>query len=292
MRARIDVLENLLAWIKEHPGKTKFRVALESPAHGDGLCSGVQIIDFPNDGVEDDWHLRSDLECTTFGGIVSVTPMTCLCGATSATSKSRYAFRPRECGKKMLFDLCEMKMFDCKKCGINWVINLDCGSMSRGIEQWTKEEWHEEATALWSNSMGYWNRSREVKESEELSLMESEAERLFIAITKIPHGSHLYPQVLIDLGGNKARFADFVLCDAASGTPQMAFEIDGNTHAPNMIADALRDKEIADALGCPVKHIDAADVYKNARRLGLIHQKRRSMMTPQERNAIRIRGRR
>jgi hypothetical protein len=265
LQARIDVLEDLLALTKRHPGEAKFRVALESPVLGGGLLSGVQIIDFPNDGVKDDWGLRSDIQ--TFGDIVSITPQTCLCGATSIASKSRYAFRPSEWSNKLLFELCEMKMFDCKKCGINWVVNLNCGLMDRGIEQWTKEEWHEEVAALWSNSMHYWGRGHEVQEYAEPSLTESEAERLFIAITNIPSGSHLYPQVLVDLGGNKARFVDFVLCDAASGTPQMAFEIDGNTHAPNMIADALRDKEITDALGCPVKHIDAADIYKNARRV-------------------------
>lgn len=101
----------------------------------------------------------------------------------------------------------------------------------------------------------------------------TEAEELFLKTQTIPNGHALLPQFFISNSPEHARFVDFVLFRKEDCVPVMAFEIDGKTHAPNMINDALRDKEITDALGCSVKHIDAADIYKNARRLGLISRR-------------------
>ena len=101
----------------------------------------------------------------------------------------------------------------------------------------------------------------------------TEAEQLFFQTQDVPYGHELLPQFMVASSRDHVRFADFVLFRIEDCVPVMVFEIDGKTHAPNMINDAMRDKEISDILGCPVKHIDAADVYKNAARLGI---KRRS----------------
>ena len=97
----------------------------------------------------------------------------------------------------------------------------------------------------------------------------TEPERLFFQTQHVPYGHELLPQFMVASSRDHVRFADFVLFRIEDCAPVIVFEIDGNTHAPNMINDAMRDKEISEILGCQVKHIDAAEVYKNAKRLGI-----------------------
>ena len=93
----------------------------------------------------------------------------------------------------------------------------------------------------------------------------TEAEVLFLQTEDVPPEQFVLSQVAV--GQYRV---DFVFYRKADKSPVIAVEIDGDTHVGRRTMDAQRTSVIEKILGCNVVRIDAARIYSDARKKGIV----------------------